>query len=78
MEITSVQVRVEGFLRPGDPVPITVHLPEGDVTVEGWVRDAHFEVDWTDHQYHSAITFYIPRQRGQLDVEIDEASIEAF
>ena len=64
MEITSVQVRVNGRLSPGDPVKVTISgpsLPEV-FEVEGWVRDSHFEIQWPEgHQYNSTIQWFVPR-----------------
>lgn len=67
MEITSVQVRVDGTLRPADPVEITVHLPEGDLHVQGWVSNSSFEAQWPPlgGQTHSTISWYRVRERDE-------------
>lgn len=53
-----------GSLRPGDPIHITVHFPEGDVTVKGWVAETHYENRFQgEHEYRTTLSFYVPRTR---------------
>jgi hypothetical protein len=80
MPITSIQIRLDDFRRPADIIPVTVHLPEGDVTLDAWVRDSHFEIEWpAEHQYNSTLSWFVPRgiRPGVLcDPEIDDSDLD--
>ena len=76
MRITSIHISIDGEvpgLRTADPVPITVHLPEGDWTVPGWCNEIRFDARWKgEHDHCTQVSFYelAERQPGQTDDEL--------
>ena len=76
-KITSVHIRMTGTaaLRPGDPVPITVHLPIGVYDVDGWCERVEFDRDRTfgGANFTASVVFYDPRKREETELLVDES-----
>jgi hypothetical protein len=78
--ITNISVGIDGAvpgLRPGDPVEVTVHLPEGDVTVEAWCQEIRLDRYSDTNDLYTRVIFHPIRAHRSAEI-IDESDIEAF
>jgi hypothetical protein len=81
MEINSAGVNISGWvpgLRAGDPVPITLQLPEGPVTVEGWCAEVRCEAYQEGYEYSTRISWYPSRVKCRPGVPFDGEIDDSF
>lgn len=72
MEIQSLGIHIGGFvpgLRAGDPVTVTIQLPEGPVTLEAWCAETRTERYDKGFEHTTRITWYPPRRSRDLEID---------